>query len=62
MVFAILILVPKGNVYNQGIGLMEVLWNLMEAIIDSHIKKSVTFHYFLHRFCANISPRMNVKY
>ena len=31
---------------------MEVLWKVMEGIIDARIKKAVTFHDVLHKFCA----------
>ena len=46
----ILVLVSKGNTDNLGIGLLEVFWNMMESIIDTHIKKSVTFHDVFHGF------------
>ena len=48
----ILILIPKGNEDTQGIGLLEVLWKVIEDIIDTLIKKEVMFHEALHRFCA----------
>ena len=32
---------------------MEFLWNMMEAIIDTHIKKAVIFHDILHGFRAS---------
>ena len=44
------ILIPKDNTYNQGIGLLEVLWKVVDAIIDKHINKAVTFHDVLHGF------------
>ena len=34
----------KGNIYTPGIGLLEVFWKVMEAVIDTCIKKAVTFH------------------
>ena len=48
----ILILIPKVNSYNQGIGILEVLWKVVEAIIDKCIKNVVTFHDVLHGFCS----------
>ena len=45
-----MILVLKDNIYTQGIGLLEVLWDLMEDIIDTRIKEYVTFHDILHVF------------
>ena len=44
MVWTILILIPKGNTDNQGIGILEVLWKVMEDIIDTRIKKAVESH------------------
>ena len=38
LVWTILILFSKGNAYTQEIGLLEILWKLMEAIIDTRIK------------------------
>ena len=39
-----MILVPKGNIDTQWIGLLKVLWKVIGAIIDTRIKKAVTFH------------------
>ena len=52
LVWITMILTPKVNADTQGIGLWKVLWNLMKAIIDTHIKKAVTFHNVLFGFCA----------
>ena len=46
------IFISKGNIDNRGIGLLEVLWKVMQDIIDTCIKKVVTFNYILHGFCA----------
>ena len=48
----ILVLTLKGNTYNQWIGILEVLWKVMEAIIDTRIKKAMAPHDFLHGFCV----------
>ena len=48
--WTILILIPKVNTDNLWIGLLGVIWKLMEAIIDTHINNSVTFHDVLHGF------------
>ena len=45
-----LVLLPKSNADTQGIGLLEVLWKAVEAIINTHIKTEVMFHEVLHRF------------
>ena len=52
LVWTIFILIHKGNVDNQGIGILEVLWKVMEAIIDALIKKAVASHDVLHGFCV----------
>ena len=41
--YKILFLIPKGNVYTKGIGLLEVFWKVVEAVIDTYIDKSVKF-------------------
>ena len=47
-----MLIIPKFNANTLGIGLLDVLWKVIEAIIDTHIKKAVTFHYILHGFCS----------
>ena len=50
----ILILISKVNADILWIGILEVLWGVMGSIIDTSIKKDVTFHDFMHRFHAEI--------
>ena len=33
--------------------MIEVIWKVFEAIIDTWIHTVVTFHRFLHGFCTN---------
>ena len=40
----------KGNTDNQDIGLLEVLWKVMEAVIGTRIKKTMNFYDVLHGF------------
>ena len=47
-----LVLIPKGNTDTRGIGLLEVVWEVVEAVIDTRVKTVVQFHNFLHGFCA----------
>ena len=47
-----LVLIPKGNIYTRGIGLLEVVRNVVEAVIDTRIKKVVQFNDVLYGFCA----------
>ena len=46
----ILFLLPKGNVDTRGIGIIEVLYKVVEAIIDILINMAVIFYYILHVF------------
>ena len=48
----ILVLIPKGNTYTQGIKLPETLWKVVEAIIDNRLRASIQFQVVLHGFCA----------
>ena len=52
MIWKILVLIPKDDADNQGIGLLEVLLKVMEAIIDTCIKKAAMFHDVPHIFHA----------
>ena len=37
----ILVLIPKGSNYTWGIELLEVMWKVVEAFIDTRIKTNV---------------------
>ena len=50
--WTILVLIPKFSAYTQGVGLLEVLWKVVEAVVDTCIKRVVMFHDILHVFCA----------
>ena len=50
--WTILVFLPKCKVNNRGIGTLEVLWKVVEAIIDTHIKTAVIFNDVLHGFRA----------
>ena len=47
------VLIPKGKRYYHGIGLVEVMWKVLTAILNFRLTASVTFHNFLHRFWAS---------
>lgn len=46
--WAVLALPPKPERGTCGIGLPEVVWKLVEAIVDTHVKKVVKLHDVLH--------------
>ena len=37
----ILVLIPKGTTDTRGIGLLETLWKVMEALIDTRLCASL---------------------
>ena len=42
------VLIPKGKTDYQGIGLVEVMWNVVAEILNRRLTASITFHDFLH--------------
>ena len=44
------VLIPKGNTNHRGIGLAEVMWKVVAAILDFWLTASITYHDFLHGF------------
>ena len=48
----ILVFILKGNIYTQGIVLLDTLWKVLEVIIDTRLQASIQFHYILHRLHA----------
>ena len=50
LIWTILVLLPKGYAETWRVGLLEVLWKIVEDIIDTQIKMVATFHNVLHEF------------
>jgi len=50
LTWSIQVLLPKPNGGARCIGLLEVVWKLMEAIIDTRVKEVIEFHDCLHGF------------
>ena len=48
--WTILVFIPKGNTDTRGVGLLERLWKVVKAIIDTHLYFSIHFHNVLPRF------------
>ena len=42
------VLIPKGKKDYWGIALMEVMWKVVAAILNSRFTASITYHDFLH--------------
>ena len=50
--WTVLVLVPKGTTDTWGIGLLDNLWKVLEALIDTHLRASPHSHGVLHGFQA----------
>ena len=46
------VLIPKGKNDYCVIGLVGVMWKVVAAILNLRLTASITFHDFIHRFCA----------
>ena len=46
------VLIPKGKKDYWGIGLVEVMWKVVAAILNRRFTASITYHNFLHGFRA----------
>ena len=44
------VLIPKGKGDYRGIGLVEVMWKVVAAILNCWLTASITYHHFLHGF------------
>ena len=49
------VLITKGKKEYRGICLMEVMWKVVAAVLNSHFTASITYHDFLHGFWASRS-------
>ena len=48
--WTVLVLIPKVTTDTRGIGLIDTLWKMVEALIDTRICASLQLHAFLHGF------------
>ena len=46
----ILVLISKGDTDTRGIALLEYLWKVVEAIINTQLRRSFRLNKFLHGF------------
>ena len=46
----VIVLIPNGNNDTHSIGLLELLWKVVEAIIETCLRVSVCLHDILHGF------------
>ena len=54
----ILVLIPKGNTYTRGIGLLEWMWKVGEKTTDTNLRAIVCLHDVLHEFRAGMGTGM----
>ena len=52
LIWTVLVLITKGTIDTQGIGLLETLWKVVEVFIDTRLKSSLQMHDILHEFRA----------
>ena len=46
------VLIPKGRKEYRGIGLVEVMWKVVAAILHRRLTTAISYHDFLHGFRA----------
>ena len=46
------VMIPKGRKEYRGIGLVEVMWKVVTAILHRRLATAITYHDFLHGFRA----------
>ena len=39
--WTVLVLIPKGTTYTWGIGILDTLWKVVEALIDTCLRASL---------------------
>ena len=51
MLWTIMVLIPKGNSGDfRGIALLEVIWKVVEKVIDARLSSSIDLHDAFHGF------------
>ena len=50
--WTVLVLIPKGTTNTRDIGLLETLWKVVEALIETSIRASLQMHEIQHGFRA----------
>ena len=46
----VVVLIPKGGVYNRDIVLVEIVWKVVAVILNFRLIASIAFHKVLHGF------------
>ena len=50
--WTVLVVIPKGTTNTRGIGLLETLWKVVEALVYTCLHTILQFHEVLHGFKA----------
>ena len=50
--WTVLFIIPKGSTDTREIGILEVMWKMVEGVIYTRVKSAVLFHDVLHGFHA----------
>ena len=53
LISTILVPPPKVNLDTRGIEIIDILWEVVKAIIETRIKTVVILHGILHGFCPS---------
>ena len=53
MCYSTVVLLPKSDGGQRGIGLQDTLWKVVSAIVDSRCKSKIEFHDALHGYVAH---------
>ena len=56
----VLVLIPKGTTNEWGIGLLETLWKVAEALIVTCIRASLQMHDISHGFSSGRGTGMAI--
>ena len=48
--WTVLFLIPKGGTDTREIGIMEIMWKMVDGVVDTRVKSAVLFHDVLHGF------------
>ena len=60
----VVVLIPKGKKEYRGIGLVEVVWKVVAAILNPRFTSSITYHDAIHRFrvgCGTVTATLEAK-
>ena len=60
MGWIVLVLITKGTTKTWGTGLLETLWKVVEALIDTRLRANIHMYVVLHRLGYGIGTRTDI--